>query len=281
MSKILIGILCYESASAETLKDYMGLTYYMGRRMPEHDFFLDIQTKTEQFRARNGIVKAAIALNADYLLFLDDDHVIDWENTSKPNERYGFVQTLLGHMQEDPDMGICGVLYYHRGGQCLPVVMKEGKDGGHYYIREDEITDSLQEVAVQGGGCMLINMNVFDRIEGPWFVPEHKHGTDIQICNKVREIGKKVFCDTSIVIGHVLTKKQIITPKNRHIIAAECAALPDKQGMDIDFVSSASNTLYRMDAEEYLEMSWPEIVIKQEDYHTNCMPYFECYKDKK
>ena len=281
MAKILIGILCYESASAETLCDYMRFAYYMGRRMPEHDFFLDIATKTEQFRARNGIVKAAVEINADYLFFLDDDHVIDWEGIAKPNERYGFLQTLIGHMQDNPDMGICGVLYYHRGGECLPVIMKEGKDGGFYYIREDEITNNLQEVAVQGGGCMLIDMGVFDRIESPWFVPEHKHGTDIQLCNQVRKIGKKIFCDTSIVIGHVLTKKQVITPKNRHIIAAECAAVPEKEGINADYVTSTANTLYRMDAEEYLDMSWPEIAIKADDYFKNCMPRFNDYEDKR
>ena len=216
--RITIGIPCYQNAPAETLDDYMRFAFHLGRRT-SHDFFIAIKAKSEQFRARNSIVEAALQVGSDYLLFLDDDHVIDWEGQSGPNTRYGFIEKLLEHMDADPKLGLVGVVYYHRGNECRPVLMKEGKDGGFYYMRDDEIRGELQEVAVQGGGCMLIRCSVFDRIKGPWFEPELDLGTDVQICKKIREAGYKVCCDTSIQIGHVLHSRTVVTPHNRLQIA--------------------------------------------------------------
>ncbi len=221
MSNITLGIPCYQTASAETLEDYMRLAYYLGRRMPEHDFFLAIKSKTEQFRARNAIVTAALQINSEFIWMLDDDHVLDWEESRGPNTRYGMINALLKHMEEDPKLGIVGALYYHRGADCRPVVMRDSPLGGYQFLREDELTNSLQEVAVTGGGCMLIRSAIFDKIEPPWFSPEYDLGTDLQICEKARKHGWTVACDTSITIGHVLTRREIVTERNRNRIAIE------------------------------------------------------------
>lgn len=142
--RIFIGIPCYNGVPAETLEDYMLFAFYLGRHYREYDFFLGIKSKSEQFRARNAIVEAALSHGADYLLMLDDDHVINWMNESaiqpstiKPP--YEFLHTLLDHMHDQEKAGIVGAMYYHRGGDCMPVLMKEGKNGGYYYMREDEI----------------------------------------------------------------------------------------------------------------------------------------------
>lgn len=261
MSKILIGIPCYQNVSAETLEDYMRFAYYCGRRVPEHEFVLGIKSKTEQFRARNSIVEGALQMGCDYLLFLDDDHVIDWETTSTPNSRYGMVNQFIKHMEADPKIGIVGAVYYHRGAECRPVLMKEGKDGGFYWLRDDEITNGLQDVAVQGGGCMMLRLSMFDRIRAPWFEPEFDLGTDIQICKKAREAGFKVCCDTSIQIGHVLSKREVVTPQNRLRISTENARQSGggDEGIDRAWQSNSALSLYRADAEEYLGMSYQEM----------------------
>ena len=258
--RICIGIPCYNGVPAETLEDYMLFAFYLGRHYTEYDFFLAIKSKSEQFRARNAIVEAAISQGADYLLMLDDDHVIDWQNTFslEPNATkpaYEFLHRLLEHFANEEKAGIVGAMYYQRGGDCKPVVMKEGKNGGHYWLREDEIKNGLQEVAVTGGGCFLMDMNVLTRIASPWFEPEFQHGTDIQICAKTRQEGFKVFCDTSIILGHVMNSREVITPKNRLRVSTESAAgLPPVEGMNPEWTNSTALNLYRMDAEEYLQM---------------------------
>jgi len=254
--RITIGIPCFQQVSPETLDDYMRLMYFLGRRLPEHEFFLAIKTKTEQYRARNSIVEAALQVGSDFLWFLDDDHVIDWEGTMGPNDRYGIVTRFLEHMAADPSLGLVGAVYYHRGNECRPVLMKEGKDGGFYLMRDDEIRGELQEVAVQGGGCMFIRASVFDRIKHPWFESESATslGTDVQICKKIREAGFKVCSDTSIQIGHVVSSRTVITPHNRHRIAAESARRVTNgvEGIDQNWLTNSALALYRMDAEEYL-----------------------------
>jgi len=269
MARICIGIPAYNNVAAETLEDYMRFAYYCGRRLPEHEFLLAIRTKSEQFRARNAIVEAAIQTGCDYLLFLDDDHVIDWETTSGPNSRYGFLTTLMEHMDEKPDLGIVGALYYHRGAQCRPVIMKEGKDGGFYWVRDDQIIHGYQEVAVTGGGCMLMRLSMIDRIKAPWFEPEYDMGTDVQICHKARAAGFKVACDTSLIIGHVLSRREIVTPQNRNRIAIDNAKLVAQgdEGIDNGWKTSSALSLYRMDAEEYTGKSMEELVKLAEGYN--------------
>ena len=258
MSRVCIGIPCYQNAPSETLEDYMRFAYYCGRRIVKHDFLLAIRPKSEQFRARNAIVEGAIQTGCDYLFFLDDDHVIDWENAPNPSSRYAMLETLIAHLEADPKRGIVGALYFHRGGECRPVLMKEGKDGGFYWMREDEVVNGLQEVAVAGGGCMLIRLSIFDKIKAPWFEPEFDLGTDLQICKKTREAGFTVWADTSIKVGHVLSKREVITPNNRHRIAMEnasrVAAGGANEGMETGWAVNSALQLYRMDAEEYLGM---------------------------
>ena len=65
--------------------------------------------------------------------------------------------------------------------------MKEFEKGKYTFLNDSEIKRALQPVDVQGGGCMLINMKIFDKILPPYFEPEQQTngdnlGTDIQIC---------------------------------------------------------------------------------------------------
>jgi len=267
--RICIGIPCYASVSPETLMDYMRFTFHIGRRLPQYDIFLAIKTKSEQFRARNGIVEAALQQDCDWLLMLDDDHIIDWEDVQTPTERYDFVDKLIKHMRADPKLKIVGALYYHRGGQCSPVILKEGKDGGYYWIGDNEIEGKLQEVAVTGGGCMMIDMEIFNVIPSPWFQIENTYGTDIQICQLARDHGFKVACDTSVVVGHVLNRREIVTPKNRLRITLDTAknVTGIRKQIDSDWISQSALQLYKADAMEYAGWkSWDEIVKLAAEY---------------
>ena len=221
--RIAIGIPVFQSYPPEVAHDYMRMLYHFGRRMPEHDFFLIPKTKSEQFRARNSIVTTALQFYCDYLLFLDDDHIFCWEGVPLP-ESYDFLKTLLAH-----DKDIVGCLYYHRTGEYKPVLMKERLEGKYTFLTDSEITGELQEVDVQGGGVMLINMKIFDKITPPYFEPEMQSdganlGTDIQLCKKAKAAGFKVWCDTSIVVGHLKQSRDIIHSQNRDSHVADNAA---------------------------------------------------------
>lgn len=136
---------------------------------------------------------------SDYLLFIDDDMTF-------PDYT---LDQLLSHEKD-----VVGVNSYSR---CLPpsstvgLMDKEGK-----YMHPDKhtawamkIPEGLFEAYFVGAGVMLIDMKVFDKLEKPYFPFTSDengmiiHGEDGSFCAKVREAGMKVWCDSSLEIGHV------------------------------------------------------------------------------
>jgi SAM-dependent methyltransferase len=208
--KIFIGVPCYGTVDPGILEDWMRFAYHCGRRMPQYDFLLGIKTKSEQFRARNAIVDAAQQSNCDWLLMLDDDMVVNPYVTSGPTEEYGFIEKMIAH-----DKDVCGALYWQRGGNCEPVLMHKVSEAGYRFLRDDELTYGLQKVDVAGGGCLLIKMRVFDKVKPPYFAPEYKWSTDIQLCRAASEAGFEVWADTSIELGHIKSDRIIVTSRNR------------------------------------------------------------------
>lgn len=256
--RITIGIPCYQNVCAETLEDYMRFAYALGRRYAEYDFFLAIKSKSEQFRARNAIVEAAIQVGSDYLLFLDDDHVIEWQGHTDAASSYDFLRRLL---QADKD--IVGALYYQRGGECRPVLMMETGQGAYRWLNDHEVSGGLQRVDVQGGGCMLLKMSVFDKVPSPWFVPEVELGTDIQICRNAKEQGFEVWCDTSIELAHVKSERTLVTSRNRHYHFGNSV---QTSMVNADWSRNAVYNRYRMDAEAYTGITVQEMEADAEKY---------------
>ncbi len=249
-NRILLSSPCYGKVDPEILEDWMALAYNCGRRMPEYEFFLGIKTKSEQFRARNAIVEAAQQHNCDRILMLDDDMVIDWQGIG--HEAYDFLRQLIGH-----DKDICGVRYYQRGQDCLPVLMRRLNEKNYRFLRDDEIEYKLQEVDVAGGGCLLIKTRIFDRIPFPYFNPEHQYGTDLQLCRQAQEKGFKIYADTSIELGHLRNEKTLVTSKTRHQFQ-DSASSP---GLKRTFVASELYEALISDVMEYTGIASREGVI--------------------
>jgi 2-polyprenyl-3-methyl-5-hydroxy-6-metoxy-1,4-benzoquinol methylase len=264
--RITIGIPCFADVPGEVLEDYMRFAYHLGRRYTEHEFFLAIKRKSEQFRAKNAIIEAALEVGSDFVMNLDDDQVIDWQGSNSATDSYEFLRKLLVHFGDRTSVGIVGALYYQRGGDCLPVLMT-GRDNAYRFLRDDEVLNKLQTVDVVGGGAMLIDCKVFDKIESPWFQAESeaKYGTDIQICRKVKASGFEVLADTSVVLGHISHKRTVISPKNRYRILTENTILYQ------DMANPASRRLasYRTDIEEYVGMSMEAMEPISIDYYEN------------
>jgi len=243
---ICIGIVAYDGLDGQVSEDYMRLMFHLGRRCQEYDFQLAIKSKSEQFRARNAIVKAGLQYGADYIWMLDDDHIIDIGRSQYASSAYDLPVNLARHLEQRPEIGVVGALYYQRGADCYPVIMQESIDDEvvdnerPFFLTHAEISRGMQKVDVTGGGCMMIRASVFDKIDEPWFKPEHEWGTDIQLCKQVRAQGYEVWCDTSLEIGHLKTDKDLITSAS---IRQKNAAVEYKP-----------LSRYRDDAMEYLGM---------------------------
>jgi hypothetical protein len=265
---VFIGIPCFDMVTPEVLEDYMRFAYYLGRRYQDYNFYLGIKTKSEQFRARNEIVKAALDIGVDYLLMIDDDHIIDFDETQWATKKYEFLKTLINHIENNPKIGLVGALYYERGNECRPVLMKKITPANYEWLNDEDIQGRLQPVDVQGGGVMLLNMKVFDWIPGPmYFEPELIYGTDIQIARKVQDAGFKVYSDTSIEIGHLRAQRVVVTSKTRKNVLG-LAKDKDDQAKRI-CAYGRMVIQYREDIKEYLgidESLAADMHLRYEDY---------------
>jgi len=211
---ICIGIPSFDGFDYQVGEDYMRLMFHLGRRCPNYDFQIAIKGKSEQFRARNAIVQTALQNGADYIWMLDDDHILNIDGSGGPSDAYDLPIKLVKHLENNPRIGVVGGLYYQRGGDCHPVFMQE-KNGLPYFMDIGEVSGGLQKVDVTGGGCMMIRASIFDKIDSPWFAPEHEFGTDIQLAHQVRKAGYEVWIDTSCEIGHLQRERAVISSKNR------------------------------------------------------------------
>lgn len=218
--KILIGIPAFDGVVAEAQQSMFSMVFRAGRDLPHIDVGIHIGYKREQFRARNNIVDAAIASDMDYILMLDDDMVVP----------HNLVERLIAH-----DKDIVGALYYQRGGTFNPVIMQRfsqepGLHGAAFIPPNDPMLTTnrgLHEVDVIGGGCMLFKADVFRSIIQPYFESERRLGTDLSICGRFKDAGKKIYVDTTIELGHV-GEKQIVTSRTIPV-ADQCMAIIAQQ----------------------------------------------------
>jgi len=150
--------------------------------------------------ARNTIVDIAQQQGCDYLMFLDTDQTFPPDTIFK----------LLKHQKD-----ICSGLYFERYAPYRPVIRKSHPSGG--YSLADYTQGDLIEVDATGGGCLLINMEVFERLEKPYFdyrieksgIKETFFSEDLVFCEKVRAAGYKIHVDTTVRCGHLINDYEI------------------------------------------------------------------------
>ena len=144
--------------------------------------------------ARNSLIGQALDCGVSKLLMVDTDQTYPSDTITK----------LLSH-----DVDICGVRVHSRWEPYSPIFYR-GTIGAYKFISNDEMySGDLIEIDATGTGCLMINMEIFDELEYPWFqftmVRDRPVGEDIYFCHKAREAGFKIFVDSSIGVGHLAT----------------------------------------------------------------------------
>ena len=138
---------------------------------------------------RNMIAKRALEGNYEYLLFLDDDM------TFPPNLYF----RLKARKKK-----IIGALAFKREPPFEPCVYK--KKGKYFYPFFPP--KGCVEVDAIGAAGLLIHTSVLKKIKYPWFETgydeEGNHwSVDFDFCKKAKKAGFKIFCDSTIEMGHI------------------------------------------------------------------------------
>jgi len=157
--------------------------------------------------ARNKLVKMAQESRASHIFFIDSDNVLP----------AGTLDQLLSY-----DLDIVGAWYVRKLRPFTPVVLEEvdtkGDKRPYHPIWPER---KLQKVDGLGCGAMLIKMEVFNKVERPYFDyrftddPIFYTSEDIYFCQKAIEAGYDVWCDGTLMLGHITHGVLYPTPDNK------------------------------------------------------------------
>ena len=191
--KTLVAIPCMDMVHTRFVGSCLALR-------PVGDVAFSLTESSLIYDARNTLAKKAVTEGFDRILWLDSDMT--------------FSPDLLERLSARLDTGIEFVsgLYFKRRQPIAPVIFKEcgafEKDGETKTIATtyDDYPDGLFEIAACGfGGVMMTTdlvLEVAQRFGFP-FSPILGFGEDLSFCCKVARLGKKMYCDSSIKMGHV------------------------------------------------------------------------------
>jgi hypothetical protein len=160
--------------------------------------------------SRNRLVAEAIHAEADYMLWMDADHVF-------PD--YALLQ-LLSH-----NLPVVGCNYARRFTPTAPTASREKDEGGKELIwttRDKMEAGEVEQIGHMGLGLCLMDMRVFGKLEQQAISEGKEHfwplfridptedgiafvGEDVYFFKRIREAGIPVYCDhrLSWEVGHL------------------------------------------------------------------------------
>lgn len=191
MFKVTLSVISNRQIKAKTTQSLLELIAKGG-----YDFHF-VVVEHGYTIAENRTYSAVKALNnkSDFLFFIDDDMVFP-------------PDTLDILIKQDKD--IIGPAYRARKIDSKRTAAL--LEGGFIDLGGDveEKYKTTFECAAKGTGVMLIKVEIFRKMDRPWFdfiydkeVGVCTKGEDYFFCEKARKIGHTVWCDPTIKIGHL------------------------------------------------------------------------------
>lgn len=168
----------------------------------------EIQWTTAQnsliYDARNKLAEIAIDGGFDRVLWLDSDMIFD-----------RFLLRRLGeHLDQGKEM-VSG-LYFSRKEPVQPVIysglhrdpLPQGGFAARAEVFVDYERDSLFEIAGCGFGAVMMTTQLLRDVRDAFglpFFPAQGFGEDLAFCRRAADLGRTIWCDSSIKLGHVGT----------------------------------------------------------------------------
>lgn len=149
------------------------------------------------YTSRNDLAMRSLQMNADYVFWMDSDMQFP------PDTLVRMVDVL-----QKNDLDILTGLYFRRVPPYSPVLFDKLEMNKNIcsWSEFKELPDHLFEIGGCGFGCVLMSTEVFISVQakhGNMFAPIGNNGEDIAFCIRARDCGYKIWCDPSIICGHV------------------------------------------------------------------------------
>lgn len=192
MSKILIAIPCMDQVPAPFAQSLAMI------QKTEDNVACAFQMGSLIYTSRNNLALQAMKTEFDYMLWLDSDMV--------------FQQDLLIRMKQTMDekgLDFLTGLYFRRVPPFTPVLFDQldiAEDGSCTWTDWKDVPEGLFKIGGCGFGCVLIKTDVLFDVQakfGEMFNPIANMGEDLSFCWRARQCGYDIWCDPSLVCGHV------------------------------------------------------------------------------
>lgn len=189
--KILIAVPCMDQVPVP-------FCYSLATLEKTGECTLSMKSGALIYTSRDSMAIQAIQGEYDYVLWLDSDMKIPPD---------AFVR-MMKTMQERKDIEILSGLYFRRVPPYSPVLFDKLEMNGEEcdYTEFKSIPEGIFECGAVGLGCCLMKTDVFFDVQSRFrqmFSPIGRNGEDVAFCWRARQCGYKVWCDPSIVCGHV------------------------------------------------------------------------------
>lgn len=160
-------------------------------------FYSDASTQSLDIK-RNKLVRLAIEDGCNKILFVDDDVVVS-------------PGSLLKLTQHSVPI-VAGVVARKSYPHDL-MIYKDGPDGKRYIPKLEQ---ELFEIDSAATSMMCVDRSVFKQLPEPWFKWGGETGgmtEDIFFCWKCKTNGIRIYCDPTIIGGHL--NEKIVWPGER------------------------------------------------------------------
>lgn len=154
-------------------------------------FDVEILSGTLVYSARDKLAKKAVNEGYTHTLWLDSDMI--------------FNEDLLDDLMFSGEQFVTGIYHTRRPphGSCI---FKDIRlDSISKYMGNDYPKNTF-EIAGCGFGCVLIDVQVIKDVlmtYGEAFLPIHGLGEDIAFCQRVHDLGYKMYCEPAVRLGHI------------------------------------------------------------------------------
>jgi hypothetical protein len=199
--KILIGTNLLSSVDANIYSNHTAFYYHLGKIAAERgwQFYQCPPVRMSIDRMRNEAAKTALQLECDYLVFIDDDMILQLDT----------IEKLI-----DSDKDIVMAHTYIRGYPFKPMsfIRPADEQPGDIKLENFEnvlevAEDGLAKCDAVGFACVAIKTHLLKELDAPWFITGPNGTEDIYFCLRCmmeREEKTEIYVRTDCPTGHLL-----------------------------------------------------------------------------
>ncbi len=199
-TRILFACTNYGPIESEIYKNHLAVVSHASRMFDLP--YIGVTDKMYTHTASNMLAEDALESCIDYVFFTENDMILP----------FNIIETLYNDIIKTKLDAISG-LYFLRGDGTQPCLYNNGGNKENPFLHIPIVLvpeNQIFTIDCCGMGCVLMNVDVFRKIDYPWFdLKEGKYGQDIYFYTKAKAAGIKVGVDTSVQCEHLCERRKV------------------------------------------------------------------------